>query len=105
MSTLWVDPETVAAEWPDAVMDANALERLIAAAQDVLEHYAPALPDGAPIPERYQEALLLHIREVWRASEREGDVLGLGEFAVRARDMTSTVKALLRPRPGKPRLR
>jgi len=101
----WVTPQDVQAEWPDALLDEEILERLITAAQEVLEPFAPTLPAEAAVPARYQEALILHIREVWRAAERDGDVIGVGEFAVRARSMTDMVKSLLRPKRGKPTLR
>lgn len=97
---LWVQPADVQAAWPDALLDEDALVRLIKAAQDVLEAYAPRLADGVAVPDRYKEALILHVREIWRAGERDGDTIGVGEYVVRAKDLTPTVKQLLRPRRG-----
>lgn len=105
--TNWVTIDEVQAAWPDALLDEDDLQRLIDAAQEVLLEYAPALAVDAEVPARYKEALIMHVRELWRASERDGDVIGINGdgFAVRARDLTAQVKALLRPRTGKPALR
>lgn len=98
MTATWATVDDLQGAWPDAVGDEQTLQRLLDAAQESLTDYAPALPDGADIPARYTEALLLHAREIWRSSERDGDVIGIGEFTVRAKDLTNQVKALLRPR-------
>ena len=48
-------------------------------------------------------AVVYQAREVYAAGQRgEQDVIGFGEFAIRARPLTSTVKQLLRPQRGIP---
>lgn len=102
MTATWATIEDVQAAWPDALLDEEQLQRLLDAAQEALEEYAPVLAEDAPVPARYTEALILHVREIWRSGEREaGDLLGIGDYAVRARDMTAAVKALLRPKKAR----
>lgn len=101
--TNWATIEEVQAAWPDAVLDETTLQRMIDACQAQLEVFAPALAYGDPIPPNYTEALILQVRELWRAGERDSDVLGVGEYVVRAKDLTAQVKALLRPRSATPR--
>lgn len=126
---LWLEEDIIRYEWPDgADLPDEVLATVVKAAQEQIVEYAPAsltaelddlaLPitiatedpytesaDSAAFPPRLRVALIMQAREVWRASEREGDVLGVGEFTVRASDMTSAVRKLLRPRKGKPAFR
>ena len=85
--------------WPDAVnMPDATLTRYLAAAHEALEGFAPALPDGATVPESYRLANILHARELRNATQRgESDVIGVGDYAIRARPLTAAVRALLRP--------
>lgn len=101
----WVTPAEVRAEWADAPLDDERLQQLIDAAHAKVAAYAPALPDGAPVPANYKEAELLEVIERGRARDREGDVLGYGDgFAIRVKPLSAEVKALLRPRRGVPRV-
>lgn len=91
--------------WADAPDDGALLQALLDAAQEVAEVYAPALPDGAEVPTRYTQAVVMQAREIWQAVEREGDVLALdGDYAIRVRPLSASVKSLLRPPTGRPRL-
>lgn len=87
-------------------MDADLLEQMLEAVHEQCVEYAPALTEGAPVPQRYVEAEVLQLRQLYQAWQRDGDVLGFGDgFAVRVRPLGEDVKALLRPRRGKPRVR
>lgn len=127
--TMWLEADIIRYEWPDgASLPDEVLETIVNSAQELIEEYAsPSLlarldgltlpitivsevpyqesADSALFPPRLRTALIMQAREIWRSSEREGDVLGVGEFAVRATDMTSTVRKMIRPRQGKPALR
>lgn len=127
--TLWLEPDIIRYEWPDGGnLPDEVLSTVVKAAQEQLTAYAPAslmatlegltLPititsedpyqesaDSAAFPARLRTALIMQTREIWRASERDGDVLGVGDFTVRATDMTASVRKMLRPRIGTPGLR
>jgi hypothetical protein len=103
----WATPEDARAIWPDAPTGTPAeddlLDRLLAAAQEVCEAYAPALADVDPVPARYTEAVCQQARAIWSNFERDGDVIGFGDdFAVRVRPLEPSVKLLLRPQTGRP---
>jgi hypothetical protein len=87
--------------WPDAPIDDALLQAMLDSAHEVLEVYAPVV---TTVPRRYVMAEVLQAIEHYQATQRNGDVLGYGDsgYAIRVRPMTATVKALLRPRKGKP---
>jgi hypothetical protein len=64
----------------------------------------PTDPD--PLPFRYTLATIMQARELYNAGQRDNaDVVGVGDFGLRAGDLTRHVKRLLRPavvtwRPG-----
>lgn len=50
------------------------------------------------LPKPFMLACVYQARETWAASRRDsGDVIGVGDYAIRARPLTAQVKALLRP--------
>lgn len=96
---MWATREQARAHWSDAPADDDVLDTLLAAAFPACEGYAPPLPEGDPVPPAYMLANVYHAREIWNASQRgEQDVIGIGEYAIRARPLTAAVKALLRPK-------
>lgn len=101
---MWATQPQAAYLWPDSgVIDPGALALLLDAAQEQCEEYAPALADPAAVPARYTLAVVYQARELWAASQRgEQDVIGVGDYAIRARPLTAAVKALLRPQRGRP---
>lgn len=104
----WVDTESpqLGELWPEsAELAAETLEQLLGTAYEQCSEYAPALAAGDPIPQRYPTAQIYQASEVWTAARREGDVIGFSDqVAIRARPLGATVKALLRPPPGVPRI-
>ena len=49
------------------------------------------------VPDIWMIACVYQAREVYAAGQREGDIIGLGDYAIRARPLTGTVRSLLRP--------
>lgn len=88
-----------ASGWKDRPGDNTLCQHLLDVAQEQLEEYAPRLVAGAPIPKRYQRAVLLQAREVWAASTRDSgtDTIGVEGLVVRVRPLSSAVRQLLRP--------
>lgn len=55
----------------------------------------------AVLPKRFRLACVYQARELYAASQRgEQDIIGIGDYAIRARPLTASVKQLLRPKRG-----
>ena len=96
---MWATVADARVHWKvgDAVTDA-AITDLLTAADEQCAAFAPALPAGAPVPFRYKLAVIYQARELYNAGRRDNaDAVGVGDFVIRARPLTATVKALLRP--------
>lgn len=103
----WVDTDGLEGLWPDSVTLSDPdLAALLQAAYEQVVEYAPALPDGAEIPERFRQGQIAQARDLYSASRSgDGEVIGFsGDFAIRVRPLSTQVKALLRPRPAVPRI-
>ena len=93
--------------WPEAVDEfgasgSPALDSLLDAARIQCEAYAPALPEGADVPETWRRAQALQARALHRSAiARDGDRIGVDGVAVTVFPMDWTVKRLLRPQRGK----
>jgi hypothetical protein len=101
-----VDAEQLGELWPDgAQLDPATYAQILTAAYEGCYAYAPALAVDAIVPESWRTAQILQAAELWAATRRDGDVIGFSDtVAIRARPLGSTVKSLLRPRVGVPRL-
>lgn len=65
-----------------------------------LDKMATASATGVKVtvlPLSHMLACVAQAREIYAASVREGDVIGVGDFAFRSKPLTGTVKQLLRP--------
>lgn len=98
----WATTTDAQVHWDDAsALAPTRLQELLDIAQEQCEEYAPA--HAEPVPARYKLAVIYQARETYTASQRdESDVIGFGDYAIRARPLTSTVKQLLRPQRGVP---
>lgn len=104
--TAWADREFARRQWDDAPSDDAKLDELLEAALPAVVAYAPAIPaEVAQAPASYRLAHVLHTRELWNAQERANDdAIVAGDFVMRARPLSTTVKQLLRPASGRPRV-
>ena len=103
----WVDTEGIAGLWPDSVtLEEVDVEAFLRSAYEQVVVYAPALPDGAVVPERYRQGQLAQARDNYAATRSgDGEVIGFnGDYAIRVRPLSTQVKQLLRPRPAVPRV-
>lgn len=102
---MWADKPIARRHWSDASTIADdKLDELLEAAWPAVFAYAPALAEDAEVPTHYKLAQVYQAREVWAAAQRgESDVIGVGDFALRARPLTAAVKQLLRPQRGVPK--
>lgn len=99
----WATREDAFRHWPDAAgLDDDTLDELLDVATEQCADYAPGLATAA-VPARYGLAVVYQARELWQAGQRgEQDVIGVGDYAIRARPLTAAVKQLLRPQRGTP---
>lgn len=88
---------------PDETAEADALQRLLTAAETQCREFAGVLPTFTPIPETWRLAQALQARALYRASiAGSGDSIGEDGFTVTVYPMDWTVKNLLRPTAGVP---
>lgn len=101
---IWTTPEAARKVWPDATqLDEDSLVELLEVAQEQCAAYAPALADGATeVPASYRRAVILQAREVHAAADRDGDLIGFEQYAIRQRPLSDTVRKLLRPHRAVP---
>lgn len=94
----WADRVMARDHWPSAKNLPDALlDQLLAAADEAVRAFAPVLPDADLVPNGYVLATVYQAKEIRDAGQRDGDTIGAGDFVIRARPLTSTVKQLLRP--------
>lgn len=88
--------------WADAAaIEDEVLTELLEAANESCVAYAPAYT--LPVTAAWRLAEIYQAREIYTASLRdEQDVIGVGDYAIRARPLTAAVKQLLRPQRGLP---
>ena len=103
--------EEALAIWADAsTLDTEQLEQLLDDAWDEIQHRrftSEQADDYEPTSAqlgRWKRANVLHARELHLAAQRDGDVIATGDQALRAREVTPTVMALLRPPTGLPQV-
>lgn len=101
----WVDPDTVEAHWPDAVLvDPAGLDSLLKVAYETCSAYAPAVPpleDGTAgvVPERYKVAQILQARAVWAMQRQSpGETFDGAGFSVAVYPLDARIRAMLRPK-------
>jgi hypothetical protein len=102
----WTTIDDARNEWADAPQSDATLSRLLAAARTACLDFAPALADGAAIPVGYQLAQLMQARAIWNATKTGGgDNLGAEGLTVTVFPLDWNIKALLRPKRGRPVIR
>lgn len=103
----WLTPNdpALATYWPgSADLSADDLATLLTSAMVQCEEYAPDLDAPAIVPDNYRHAQALQARALFRAGiAGSNDQIGMDGMSITVFPMDWTVKALLRPRRGKPR--
>lgn len=103
----WHDVASARDEWVDAPYDEDGgddlLTSLLASARDAVLAYGPVLEDESIIPEGWRVAQLMQTRNVWNSSKASptGDFDG-GQYGLSTFPLDWQVKALIRPKRGKP---
>lgn len=90
----------VSSIWADAAdMEFSLFESLMTAANELCVAYAPALPEGAVIPESWLIAEILQARHIW--SQMNGgnrEEIGADGYAVPSYPLVFAARDLLRPK-------
>lgn len=102
----WTSIEAAREDWADAPrLDSSLYEKLDAARTACL-NFAPALVDGAAVPVGYRLAQLMQARAIMNATKAgTADSLGADGLTVTVFPLDWNIKALLRPKRGKPVIR
>lgn len=97
----WADRPLAERHWADAKkLDDTTLDELLEIAEGDCLAYGPALevPLPSPMPINWRVASVLQAREIRAAQLRDGDVIGVGDYAFRSRPLVGAVMQMLRPR-------
>lgn len=101
----WASLEDARAQWNDAdEMEDDELLPWLQSAYEQCVAFAPALADDVvDIPARYVKAQIMQAQALWRSlSSGDDDSVGPDGLTVTVFPMDWTVKALLRPKRGRP---
>lgn len=95
----WHNTVTARLEWEGGPEDDTTMHRLLVTSREQIEQYAPALPEGAAVPERYRAGQLMQARNTYNASiSNGGDPMDLGGgIVITPRPLDWAVKQLVRP--------
>lgn len=103
---VWVtDPDDprLAVLWPGSEDLGEDVVFPLAVARIQCEEFARTLAEGAPVPDNWVTAQIMQARALVRAGiVGSGDQIGEDGLVVSVYPMDRTVKALLRPRRGRP---
>ena len=100
----WVTLTQARELWPDAdVLGDDVLTTYLASAHESCVAFAPALADGATVPEAWQVAQVMQARAVYRSLKAGArDQVGPDGFAVTVYPLDWNVRQQLRPKQGRP---
>jgi len=100
VAVTWLTPDEAGQEpyWPTCPVETDALAKLLEVARTQCEAFAPALADGADVPENYRLAQARQAQNAYRAGQVDtGGSYGVDDVQVTVFPLDWHVKALLRP--------
>lgn len=105
--------ERLVGAWADApITNEEVIGFILGVARDQVLDFAPApapTPEGDPVPDppdRYVYAQLQQATNLWNAGRVSGDgELGDGGYSFTPRPLDRTIKNIIRPPKGRPRVR
>ncbi|MCK8465867.1 hypothetical protein M0722_01550 [Microbacterium sp. KSW4-16] len=101
------ETERLLGAWPDApVENVELCELILDTAKEQVLAFAPALDEGATVPDRWVYAQLQQATNLWNAGRvsGSGDV-GIDQYTYTPRPLDKTIKSIIRPAHGGPRVR
>ncbi len=104
--TTWHDRTSLRARWSNAPTSDALLDDLLDVAKHQVIEYAPVLAEGAPVPTRYRYAQYMQAVALWNAQKAgpTDDAMGGESFQVRVYPMDATIRRIIRPTAGVPRV-
>jgi hypothetical protein len=101
--TDWLTIEDARDQWRDAPVSDVELYELLEASRVQCVAFAPSQAVGVPVPIHFRRAQLLQARNSWNAGKVDpSGQVGADGFQITIFPMDWAVKALLRPKVGKP---
>lgn len=99
--------ERLLGAWPDAPVENEELcELILDTAREQVLAFAPALVEDAPVPDRWVYAQLQQATNLWNAGRVSGSgEVGVEQYTYTPRPLDKTVKGIIRPAHGGPRVR
>lgn len=96
----WVDYDPAKELWPDAITAGEDKVRdLLQNAYETCSTYAPALPAGAAVPQRYKDAQVLQARAIWQMQRQgPGDQFGADGISIAVYPLDARIRQMLRPK-------
>ncbi|QOP64217.1 head-to-tail adaptor [Arthrobacter phage Yavru] len=96
----WVDYDPAKELWADSILAGEEKVReLLLNAFESCEIYAPKLPDGAPVPQRYKDAQVLQARAIWQMQRQgPGDQFGADGLSIAIYPLDARIRQMLRPK-------
>lgn len=104
--TTWHTKVTLRAVWSNAPASDTLLDELLDVAKHQVLEFAPTLAAEAPIPTQYRYAQYMQAMALWNAQKAgpTDDAIGGESYQVRVYPMDATIRRILRPTVGVPRL-
>ena len=99
----WLKMDETRSLWADAPLDDVYLFQLLDSAKTQCAAYAPTLGLADIVPLNYKQAQLMQVRAVYMSFiSNQNDSVGVDGYQVRTFPLDWNIKALLRPKTGKP---
>lgn len=99
--------ERLLGAWPDApIENVEVCGLILKTAREQVLAFAPVLVAGAPVPDRWVYAQLQQATNLWNAGRvSSGGDAGVDGYTFTPRPLDKTVKSIIRPQAGGPRVR
>lgn len=96
----WVDYDPTKELWADSILAGeDKVRELLENAFESCVIYAPKLPDGAPVPQRYKDAQVLQARAIWQMQRQgPGDQFGADGISIAIYPLDARIRQMLRPK-------
>lgn len=96
----WVDFDPAKELWSDSILAGEEkIRELLTSAYESCVIYAPAIPAGAQVPQRYKDAQVLQARAIWQMQRQgPGDQFGADGISIAIYPLDARIRQMLRPK-------
>lgn len=101
------DQDRLLAAWPEApIENFEVCGFILETAREQVIDFGRTLAEGAPIPGRFVYAQLQQAKNLWNAGTvSSGGDVGVEQYSFTPRPLDKTIKSIIRPQAGGPRVR